>query len=146
MTKTTFATLDDHAKAAATWHVVDASQQTLGRLAVQIAEVLMGKTTPLYTPHINVGPGVIVVNAGKVRVTGNKLAAKTYRHYTGHVGGLHERKLSDYLENRPEFVITTAVRRMLPKSRMGKAMLSRLKVYAGSEHPHQAQKPTPLES
>ena len=145
MTKTTLATLSDQQEAASTWYVVDASQHVLGRMAVKIAEVLMGKDRPLYTPHIGVGAGVIVVNADKVRVTGNKMAGRTYRHYTGYVGGLKERTMAEFLEANPEQLVNTVVRRMLPKNRMGKAMLSRLKVYDGAEHPHTAQAPKPLD-
>ena len=145
MTKTTFATLEDHDQAMKTWYVVDASQHVLGRMAARIAEVLMGKHRPIYTPHINVGEGVVVINAGRVRVTGNKRQGKKYRYYTGHVGGLREKSLEECLESNPQELIKTVVRRMLPKTRMGKQMLSRLKVYSGSDHPHTAQKPTPLE-
>lgn len=145
MTKTTFATLDDHDQAMKTWYVVDASQHVLGRMATVIAEVLMGKNRPIYTPHINVGQGVIVVNAAKAVVTGNKLHGKIYKRYTGHVGGLHEYRMVELLERNPERLVKSAVRRMLPKNRLGRDMLRRLKVYAGPEHPHAAQKPEPLE-
>lgn len=145
MTKTTFATEQDHLQAMQSWYVVDASQHVLGRMAVRIAEVLMGKHRPIYTPHVNVGEGVIVVNAAKVNVTGNKRERRVYRHYSGHPGGLRRESLGELLEQHPERLIKDAVRRMLPKSRMGKAMLRRLKVYAGPEHPHVAQKPKPLD-
>ncbi len=144
MTKTTFATVDDHDQAMKTWYIVDASQHVLGRMSTVIAEVLMGKNRPIYTPHINVGQGVIVINAAKAVVTGNKREGKIYTRYTGHVGGLHEYKMGDLLERNPERLIKTAVRRMLPKNRLGRDMLRRLKVYAGAEHPHAAQKPEPL--
>jgi large subunit ribosomal protein L13 len=144
MTKTTLATRDDHTRAMRTWHVVDASQHVLGRMAVRIATVLMGKHRPDYTPHLSVGEGVIVVNAAKAVVTGNKREGKTYRRYTGHVGGLKEQTLEDFLARDPEKLIKTVVRRMLPKNRMGRDMLRHLKVYPGPDHPHQAQKPTPL--
>ena len=145
MTKTTFATVADHEKAMATWYVVDASKHVLGRMAVRVAEVLMGKHSPLYTPHLSVGESVIVINAEKVRVTGNKRTNRIYRRYTGHVGGLRENTLGDYLDRKPEELIKLAVRRMLPKNRIGKNMLARLKVYRGSEHPHRAQKPVELQ-
>ncbi len=145
MTKTTFATIDDHTRAAATWYVVDASQHTLGRMAVVIAETLMGKNRPLYTPHINVGAGVIVINAEKVKVTGQKREKKEYHYYTGHLSGRKTVTMAEFLDRNPAYIVTAAVRRMLPKSRMGKYMLSRLKVYTGPEHPHRAQQPTPLE-
>jgi len=144
MTKTTFATIEDHAKAVRTWYVVDASQHVLGRMAVKIAEVLMGKHTPLYTPHISVGAGVIVVNASQAVVTGNKLQGRVYRHYTGYIGGLKEKTMQECLEDNPERLVKTVVRRMLPKNRMGNDILRRLKVYAGPAHEHAAQKPTPL--
>ena len=144
MTKTTFATVDDHRQAMATWHLVDASDQVLGRMAVEIARVLMGKHKPLYTPHINVGDGVIVVNAARIKVTGQKRETRVYRYYTGHIGGQRERTLGNYLDNKPEELIKLAVRRMLPKTRMGRNMLRRLKVYRGTAHPHAAQKPREL--
>ena len=127
-----------------TWHLVDASEHVLGRMAVAIATVLMGKHKPLYTPHINVGEGVIVINAEKVNVTGNKRESRTYRHYSGYPGGLKRKVLGDYLKEKPEELIKLAVRRMLPKTRMGRQMLKRLKVYRGPEHPHGAQMPVRL--
>lgn len=144
MTRTTFATTADHAQAMGSWYVVDASQHVLGRMAVRIAEVLMGKHKPLYTPHIGVGEGVIVLHAGRVRLTGQKRDRKVYRHYTGHVGGLRERTMADLLERHPEKLVKDAVRRMLPKNRIGREMLRRLKVYSGGDHPHMAQQPRPL--
>ena len=145
MTKTTLASHADQRQAQQTWFVVDASEHVLGRMAVRIAEVLMGKHKPLYTPHVRVGAGVIVINAGQVKVTGDKRSDKLYRHYTGYPGGLRRRALGDYLANNPEYLVKTAVRRMLPKNRLARQMLSRLKVYAGTEHPHVAQQPKPLE-
>lgn len=145
MTKTTFATEQDHLEAMQSWYLVDASQHVLGRMAARIAEVLMGKHRPIYTPHVNVGEGVIVVNAGKVNVTGNKRERRVYRYYSGHPSGLRKESLGELLQHHPERLVKDAVRRMLPKSRMGKAMLRRLKVYAGPDHPHAAQKPKPLE-
>ena len=127
------------------WLVVDASGRTLGRLATQIADALRGKRKPEYTPHIDVGDFVIVVNADKVSVTGRKLEEKLYRRHSGYPGGLRTRTLGDMLERRPEEVIRLAVRGMLPRNRLGRAQLRKLKVYAGPEHPHQAQKPEPME-
>ena len=144
MTKTTFAQPADHAEAAATWYLVDASEHILGRLAVRIAEVLMGKHKPLYTAHMLVGDGVIVVNAEKISVTGQKAQQKTYRRYSGYPGGLKITPYARMLEKDPGRIMTLAVRRMLPKTKLGRRMLSRLKVYAGPHHPHVAQKPEPL--
>ncbi len=141
MNETTFATVADHLKAMDTWHLVDASEHILGRMAVTIAEVLMGKHKPLYTRHINVGEGVIVINAEKVCTTGNKREGRVYRHYSGYPGGLKHKTLGDYLEQKPEELIKLSVRRMMPKTRMGRQMLKRLKVYRGPEHPHGAQNP-----
>ena len=127
------------------WLVVDASGQTLGRLATQIAGVLRGKRKPDYTPHIDVGDFVIVVNAEKVSVTGRKLEQKRYYRHSGYPGGIRSRTLSEMLDRRPEEVIRKAVRGMLPRTRLGRAQLRKLKVYAGPDHPHEAQKPEPLE-
>jgi large subunit ribosomal protein L13 len=127
------------------WLVVDASGKTLGRLATQIADALRGKRKPEYTPHVDVGDFVIVVNAEKVSVTGRKREAKLYRRHSGYPGGLRTRTLGDMLERRPEEVIRLAVRGMLPRNRLGRAQLRKLKIYAGPDHPHQAQKPEPME-
>jgi large subunit ribosomal protein L13 len=127
------------------WLVVDASGKTLGRLATQVADVLRGKRKPQYTPHIDVGDFVIVVNAEKVAVTGNKRQQKLYRRHSGYPGGLRSRTLGEMLERRPEEVIRLAVKGMLPRSRLGRAQLRKLKVYAGPDHPHEAQKPEPME-
>jgi large subunit ribosomal protein L13 len=127
------------------WVVVDASGQTLGRLATRIADVLRGKTKPEYTPHCDVGDFVIVVNAEKISVTGNKRQAKLYHRHTGHPGGLKTRTLDDMLDRRPEEVIRKAVKGMLPRNRLARQQLRKLKVYAGPEHPHVAQQPTQLE-
>lgn len=142
MTKTTLATLTDVHAARNTWRVVDASGQVLGRLAVEIARVLMGKHTPRYTPHMPVGEGVIVTNAEQVRITGGKGESREYTYYTGYPGGLRSVKLQDYLTHNPEELIALAVRRMLPKNRLGRQMIARLKVYRGAAHPHAAQQPT----
>ena len=144
MTKTTLATTEDRAKAMDTWHVVDASQYVLGKMAVAIAEILMGQNKPLYTPHMQVGDGVIVINAEKVQVTGNKRAGRMYRFYSGWPGGLKEASMQDLLDNKPAELIKLSVRRMLPKNRLARDMLSRLKAYAGPDHPHGAQNPSEL--
>jgi large subunit ribosomal protein L13 len=127
------------------WYVVDATDQTLGRLATQIANVLRGKTKPIYTPHIDCGDYVIVVNAEKIRVTGHKLDEKFYHRHSGYPGGLTSISLRDQLRVHPDRVITEAVRRMLPKNLLSREVLKKLKVYAGSEHPHTAQNPEPLQ-
>ena len=127
------------------WYVVDASGKTLGRLATQIADVLRGKRKPQYTPHVDVGDFVIVVNAEKISVTGNKLTDKRYYRHSGYPGGLRSRTLQEMLDRRPEEVLRRAVRGMLPRNRLGRKQLTKLKVYAGPEHPHAAQKPEPME-
>jgi large subunit ribosomal protein L13 len=127
------------------WLVVDASGQTLGRLATQIADALRGKRKPEYTPHCDVGDFVIVVNAEKVAVTGNKRAQKLYYRHSGYPGGLRSRTLAEMLERRPEEVIRKAVKGMLPRNRLARQQLTKLKVYAGPDHPHEAQKPEPME-
>jgi large subunit ribosomal protein L13 len=141
MTKTTFAQPKDRAAATDTWFVADAKEQVLGRLAVRIAEVLMGKHVPLYTPHMLVGHGVIVVNAEHIELTGEKAEQKSYQSYSGYPGGHKRVAYSWLLERDPARIIKLAVRRMLPKSRLGRTMLSRLKVYRGPNHPHIAQQP-----
>ncbi|TML30776.1 MAG: 50S ribosomal protein L13 [Actinobacteria bacterium] len=127
------------------WFVVDAAGKTLGRLATQLADQLRGKGKPTYTPHVDTGDFVVVVNAEKIRVTGDKLAAKRYYRHSGYPGGLRSRTLGEMLERRPEEVIRRAVRGMLPRNRLGRKQLTKLKVYAGPDHPHAAQKPQPLE-
>jgi large subunit ribosomal protein L13 len=127
------------------WYVVDAQGQTLGRLASKIAPILKGKHKPIYTPHLDCGDFVIVVNAEKVRVTGRKLDQKFYHRHSGYPGGITSISLRDQLEKNPERVLQAAVRGMLPKNRLGRRMIKKLKIYAGSDHPHQAQQPTPLE-
>jgi large subunit ribosomal protein L13 len=127
------------------WLVVDASGRTLGRLATQIADTLRGKRKPEYTPHCDVGDFVIVVNADKVEVTGNKREEKLYYRHSGYPGGLRSRTLGEMLERRPEEVLRRAVKGMLPRNRLGRAQLRKLKVYAGPDHPHTAQKPVPME-
>ena len=128
------------------WHLVDVSDKVLGRAAAKIATILMGKHRPEYTPHVDVGDFVVVVNAANVRITGTARGAQhTYQRYSGYPGGRKVTTLDNMLARKPEKVIHEAVRRMLPKSKLGGAMLSKLKVYAGPEHPHQAQKPEPLD-
>ena len=129
----------------ASWHLVDATDLVLGRMAVKIATILMGKHRPTYTPHVDTGDFVVVVNAEKISVTGDKRHAKLYHRHSGYPGGLKTRTLNDMLERRPEEVIRLAVRGMLPKNRLARKQLTKLKVYAGPEHPHEAQKPQPME-
>lgn len=126
------------------WFIIDATDQVLGRLASKAAHILKGKHKPQYTPHIDTGDFVIITNAEKVRLTGNKAQAKVYKHHTGHPGGLKEETFSEALEKHPERIIEHAVKGMLPKNTLGRAQGMKLKVYAGSEHPHAAQIPTEL--
>ena len=127
------------------WFLVDAEGQTLGRLATQLADALRGKRKPTYTPHVDVGDFVVVVNAEKIAVTGAKRHEKLYRRHSGYPGGLKTRTLNDMLERRPEEVIRLAVKGMLPRNRLGRKQLTKLKIYAGPDHPHAAQQPQPLE-
>ena len=127
------------------WYVIDASGQTLGRLATKAARILAGKNSPKYTPFIDTGDHVVVINAEKVKLTGLKAAAKVYRHYTGFPGGLREEEFTKRMQRKPELVIQTAILGMLPKTKMGRAMGKKLKVYKGDKHPHEAQKPAALE-
>ena len=128
------------------WIVLDASGQTLGRLATRIATMLRGKHKPLYAPNLDTGDFVVVVNSGKIAVTGNRLDDKLYRRHTGYPGGLKETTLRRMLEKHPERVIRFAVKGMLPKNKLGRQMLKKLKIYAGAEHPHVAQQPRTLEN
>jgi len=127
------------------WLVIDATGKTLGRLATRIADTLRGKHKPEYTPHCDVGDFIIVVNAEKIAVTGKKRKEKLYRRHSGYPGGLRTRTLNDMLERRPEQVIRLAVKGMLPRNRLARAQLRKLKVYAGPDHPHAAQQPQPME-
>jgi large subunit ribosomal protein L13 len=127
------------------WLVVDATGKTLGRLATQIADTLRGKRKPQYTPHCDVGDFVIVVNAEKVSVTGNKRQEKRYYRHSGYPGGLRSRTFEEMIARRPEEVLRLAVKGMLPRSRLGRQQLRKLKIYAGPDHPHQAQQPVPME-
>ena len=127
------------------WYLVDAEGRTLGRLATGIADTLRGKLKPEYTPHIDTGDFVVVVNAEKITVTGDKRAQKRYWRHSGYPGGIKSRTLEEMLERRPEEVIRKAVKGMLPRNRLARKQITKLKVYAGPEHPHQAQQPQPLE-
>ena len=126
------------------WYVVDAEGQTLGRLATQIADRLRGKGKPQFTPHVDTGDFVVVVNAEKIAVTGNKLDAKMYYRHSGYPGGLRSRPLREQLDRLPTEVLRKAVRGMLPRNRLGRQQLTKLKIYAGPEHPHAAQEPKPF--
>jgi large subunit ribosomal protein L13 len=126
------------------WYVVDASGRTLGRLATELARRLRGKHKPDYTPHVDTGDYIVVVNAARIHVTGNKLKDKIYYRYTGYVGNMKAESLESLLARSPEKVLRTAVKGMLPKNRLGSAMLRKLKIYAGAEHQHAAQQPQPL--
>jgi large subunit ribosomal protein L13 len=123
------------------WHLVDATDQVVGRLAVQIATILRGKHRPEYTPHLDTGEFVIVINAARVRFTGKKWLSKKYQSYSHYPGGLKEISARDLLQRRPEEVLLNAVRRMVPRNRLGRVQMSKLKIYAGPSHPHQAQQP-----
>jgi large subunit ribosomal protein L13 len=127
------------------WYIVDAADKPLGRLASEVAKVLRGKHKPIYTPHVDTGDHVIVINADKVVLTGNKLEQKMYRHYSGWIGGMKEIKYRHMMEKQPEKVVELAIKRMLPKNSLGRQMFRKLKVYKGTEHGHQAQKPEVLE-
>jgi len=127
------------------WYVIDAAGKTLGRLAVQIASRLRGKHKPIYTPHVDTGDFIVVVNAEKVRLTGNKLEDKKYYRYTGYPGGLREQNAADLLKKKPTSLLQFAVKGMLPKNSLGRAMYKKLKIYTGASHPHEAQKPQTLE-
>jgi large subunit ribosomal protein L13 len=126
------------------WYVVDAEGQTLGRLATRIADTLRGKRKPEYTPHVDTGDFVVVVNAEKIAVTGKKMDEKVYYRHSGYPGGLRARTLREQLDRRPTEVVRTAVKGMLPRNRLARRQITKLKVYAGPDHPHTAQKPDPL--
>jgi large subunit ribosomal protein L13 len=127
------------------WYLVDADGKTLGRLATQIADTLRGKQKPQFTPHVDTGDFVVVVNAEKIAVTGKKLDDKMYHRHSGYPGGLRSRTLREQLDRQPAEVLRKAVKGMLPRNRLGRAQLTKLKIYAGPEHPHVAQAPEPLE-
>jgi large subunit ribosomal protein L13 len=126
------------------WHVIDAEGQVLGRLATRAAKLLTGKEKAIYTPFLDTGDHVIVINAAKIRMTGKKLSDKMYRHHTGYPGGLKEISAGDLMARNPEKVVQEAIYGMLPKTKLGRAMQKKLKVYRGAHHPHQAQRPVPL--
>lgn len=127
------------------WYLFDASGKTLGRFCAEIAKVLRGKHKPTFTPNIDMGDGVIVINADKIVVSGNKEGQKIYRYYTGHIGGQREIPYRNMKERKPDYIISRAVKGMMPKSRLGKQQLRKLRVFAGEEHPYQAQKPIKVE-
>ena len=127
------------------WYVVDAEGQNLGRLSTQIADLLRGKRKPTYTPHVDTGDFVVVINAEKISVTGNKRTEKRYYRHSGYPGGLNSRTLNEMLDRRPEEVLRIAVKGMLPRNRLARRQITKLKVYAGPDHPHLAQGPAPLD-
>ena len=126
------------------WFQVDAETQTLGHLATKIAHILRGKHKPIYTPHVDTGDFIVVTNAEKIKLTGNKVQDKQYFRHTGYPGGIRSVNVEELLEKKPEMVIMKAVRGMLPKNRLGRQMIKKLKIYAGKDHPHMAQQPKPL--
>lgn len=126
------------------WHLVDAEGKRLGRLAAEVSQVLMGKHRPDYTPHIDTGDYVVIVNAEKIEMTGRKAEHRVKTAYSGYPGGLRVETYQQLLESKPEFIVEDAIRRMLPKGRLGRSMLDKLKVYRGAEHPHASQRPEPL--
>ena len=128
-----------------TWHLIDAEGRTLGRVATVIADLLRGKTKPQYTPHVDTGDFVVVVNAEKVHVTGRKLEQKIYYRHSGYPGGLRSRTLAEQLQRRPEEVLRKAVKGMLPRNKLAARQITKLKIYAGPDHPHAAQNPVPIE-
>lgn len=123
------------------WYVIDATGKTLGRMSTEIASILRGKRKPIYTPHVDTGDHVIVINADKVKLTGKKLEQKYYKYHTGYPGGLREVRYDDLMQKNPEKIVQLAVKGMLPKNSLGRQMFKKLKVYSGSEHNHEAQKP-----
>ena len=127
------------------WYVVDATDKTLGRLSTAIANRLRGKHKPEYTPHVDTGDYIVVVNAEKIRVTGNKTTDKVYHHHTGYPGGIKSITFDKLIDKAPERVIEKAVKGMMPKNKLSRSMMSKLKIYAGNEHPHSAQQPMPLD-
>jgi large subunit ribosomal protein L13 len=144
MRKQTVHLTAEAARAGRRWFIVDADGQTLGRLATRIATILRGKTKPSFSPHVDAGDFMVVVNAARVRFTGNKLQQKRYYRHTGYPGGIRERTAAEMLTRSPDRIIRQAVEGMLPKNRIGRRLSRKLKVYAGPDHPHAAQQPTPL--
>lgn len=135
----------EEAEAAKGWITLDAKGKTLGRLASEVAKILRGKHKTTFTPHVDCGDGVVIVNADQVVVSGNKEAQKVYRHYTGHIGGLREIPYRRMMERKPTYILRHAVQGMMPKTKLGKAQLKRLRIYAGATHDQQAQKPVAVE-
>jgi large subunit ribosomal protein L13 len=131
------------AEVTRTWHVIDASDVVLGRLATQAAILLRGKHKPTWAPHVDTGDFVVIINAGKVAMTGNKREQSMYRHHSGYPGGLKSRSYAEMLDTRPQVIVERAIKGMLPHTKLGRQMASKLKVYGGPTHPHQAQQPTP---
>ena len=127
------------------WYVVDAEDQVLGRLASRVASILRGKHKPVFTTHVDTGDFVVVVNADKIKVTGSKLSNEVYYHHTGYPDGLKSKTMGKFLKEKPEEFVRSSIRGMLPKNKLGRAMLKKLKIYRGPEHPHEAQEPKPLE-
>jgi large subunit ribosomal protein L13 len=127
------------------WYVIDATDKVLGRMASRIAMILQGKTKPIYTPHVDTGDFVIVTNAKKIKLTGNKMKEKVYYTHSGYPGGFKEIPIKKWMDKHPDRVVNMAVKRMLPKTKLGRAMLKKLKVYAGQDHSHEAQQPKTLE-
>ena len=127
------------------WHVIDATDKVLGRMASRIAMILQGKTKPTYTPHVDTGDFVVVTNAEKIKLTGNKMNEKVYYSHSGYPGGFKEIPIKKWMDKHPDRIVTLAVKRMLPKTKLGNAMLKKLKVYAGPDHSHEAQQPKTLE-
>ncbi len=127
------------------WYVIDATDKVLGRMASRIAMILQGKTKPIYTPHVDTGDFVIVTNAEKIKLTGNKMNEKVYYTHSGYPGGFKEIPIKKWMEKHPDRIVNLAVKRMLPKTKLGSAMLKKLKVYAGPDHSHEAQRPKTLE-
>jgi large subunit ribosomal protein L13 len=144
MTRTTRSLSTEEARAARRWYVADAEGKVLGRLATRVASVLRGKTNPSFSPHLDAGDFVVVVNAAKVRLTGQKLAKKEYIRHSGYPGGVRRARAEEVLARHPIRVVRKAVAGMLPKNRLGRRLATKLKVYAGPDHPHRAQKPVPL--
>jgi large subunit ribosomal protein L13 len=144
LTRTTNNLTAEAARAGRAWYITDADGQVLGRLASRLASVLRGKTTPAFSPHVDSGGFVVVVNAAKVRLTGQKLAKKEYIRHTGWPGGVRRARAEEVISRHPTRLIREAVEGMLPKNRLGRRLATKLKIYAGPSHPHQAQKPVPL--
>ncbi|MBN1457000.1 MAG: 50S ribosomal protein L13 [Sedimentisphaerales bacterium] len=127
------------------WHLIDADGAVLGRMATKVAMILMGKDKPTYTPHVDTGDYVVIINAAKIKISGSKSTQKSYQHYTGYPGGQRITTFEEMMEKKPEKVVELAIKRMLPKSKLGTNMLKKLKVYGGPEHEHTAQKPEKME-